>query len=132
MIVSYDAPLVFLSISVAIIGSFTGLLLMSRVNGVTGPSYKLKIAAGAVAIGSSIWAMHFIGMLALCAPIPLRYDGLITTISVFIGILLTGLGLYAASSGYIERGAAPICGLLMGSGIAGMDSMGMSPGRAGC
>ncbi len=132
MIVSYDAMLVLLSISVAIVGSYTGMLLMSKTRGVAGTSYKLKIVLGAVAIGSSIWSMHFIGMLALSAPIPLHYDGLVTTISVFIAIALTGLGLYAASSGHIRRGAVPAGGLLMGTGIAGMHYLGMSAIRANC
>jgi NO-binding membrane sensor protein with MHYT domain len=103
MIVSYDATLVILSITVAIIGSFTGLLIMAQRGVFTNASYKLKIVAGAVTIGSSIWSMHFIGMLALGLPIPVDYDSLITTISVFIAIVLTGLGLYAASSGHISR-----------------------------
>ncbi len=124
--------LVVLSISVAIIGSFTGLTITSRASGLAAASYKLKIVAGAVAIGSSIWSMHFIGMLALSAPVPLRYDGLTTTISVFIAILLTGLGLYAASSGHIGRGAVPVGGALMGSGIAGMHYLGMSAIRETC
>ncbi len=132
MIVSYDATLVVLSISVAIAGSFTGLTITSRLGGLTGDSYKLKIAAGAVAIGSSIWSMHFIGMLALSAPIPIDYDGLTTTISVFIAISLTGLGLYAASSGHLGRASLPAGGVLMGSGIAGMHYMGMSAIRAAC
>jgi len=132
MIVSYDATLVVLSISVAIIGSFTGLTITSTLGGLTGSSYKLKIVAGAVTIGCSIWSMHFIGMLALSAPVPLDYDGLTTTISVFVAICLTGLGLYAASSGYFGRNAVLIGGLLMGGGIAGMHYMGMSAIRAAC
>jgi len=132
MIVSYDATLVVLSISVAIIGSFTGLTITSSLSGLTGTPYKLKIVAGAVAIGCSIWSMHFIGMLALSAPVPLDYDGLTTTISVFIAICLTGLGLYAASSGYFGRAAVLAGGLLMGGGIAGMHYMGMSAIRAAC
>jgi NO-binding membrane sensor protein with MHYT domain len=132
MIVSYDATLVLLSISVAIIGSFTGLLIMARDGVFTSASYKLKIVAGAVTIGSSIWSMHFIGMLALGLPISVAYDGLITTISVFVAIVLTGLGLYAASSGHITRFAVPAGGVLMGCGIAGMHYMGMSAIRANC
>ena len=132
MIVSYDAVLVLLSICVAIIGSFTGLLIMARRGAFTTAPYKLKIVAGAVTIGTSIWSMHFIGMLALGLPIPVEYDGLITTISVFIAIVLTGLGFYAASSGHIARYAVLAGGLLMGSGIAGMHYMGMSAIRANC
>ncbi len=132
MIVSYDATLVLLSISVAIIGSFTGLLLMARGGTFTSGSYKLKIVTGAITIGSSIWSMHFIGMLALGLPVAVAYDGLVTTISVFIAIVLTGLGLYAASSGHIKRFAVPVGGLLMGCGIAGMHYTGMSAIRANC
>jgi NO-binding membrane sensor protein with MHYT domain len=76
--------------------------------------------------------MHFIGMLAVGAPIPIGYDALTTIISAFIGILLTGLGLYAASSGHITRGAVLAGGALMGGGIAGMHYMGMSALRASC
>ena len=132
MIVSYDALLVVLSILVAIIGSFTGLLIMARRGAFASASYKFKIVAGAVTIGSSIWSMHFIAMLALGLPIPVEYDSLVTTISVFIAIVLTGLGLYAASSGHITRYAVLAGGVLMGSGIAGMHYMGMSAIRASC
>jgi NO-binding membrane sensor protein with MHYT domain len=132
MTVSYDATLVILSILVAIIGSYTGLLLMARTGAFTSASYKLKIVAAAAAIGSSIWSMHFIAMLALGLPVPVEYDGLITTISVFVAIVLTGLGLYAASSGHITRYPLPVGGLLMGCGIAGMHYVGMSAIRASC
>ena len=132
MIVAYDTPLVFLSIFVAIIGSYTGLILLAPRGVFASASYKLKIVAGAAAIGSSIWSMHFIGMLAVGLPTPIEYESLVTTISAFIAIMLTGLGLYAASSGYIARYALPAGGLMMGGGIAGMHYMGMSAIRAAC
>lgn len=132
IIVSYDAVLVLLSVSVAIIGSFTGLLIMTGIGDLGTASYKLKIVSGAAAIGTSIWSMHFIGMLALGTPIPIGYDTLTTTISVFIAILFTGLGLYSASSGHLTRAALPTGGILMGGGIAGMHYMGMSAIRANC
>lgn len=132
MIVSYDVSLVLLSISVSIIGSFTGLLIMARNGAFTAASYKVKIVAGAITIGSSIWSMHFIAMLALSLPVAVAYDGLITIISVFIAIVLTGLGLYAASSGHITRYAVPAGGFLMGCGIASMHYLGMSAIRANC
>src|SRR5271165_3567317 len=130
MIVSYDAVLVLLSVFVAIIGSLTGLMITSGLSELRGTPYKLKIAAGAIAIGSSIWSMHFIGMLALGAPVPIGYDSLVTTISAFIAVSLTGLGLYAASSGHLGNAALPAGGLLMGCGIAGMHYLGMSAIRA--
>jgi NO-binding membrane sensor protein with MHYT domain len=132
MSVSYDATLVLLSILVAIIGSYTGLLLMARRGAFAGASYKLRIVAAAAAIGSSIWSMHFIAMLALGLPMPVEYESLSTTISAFIAIMLTGLGLYAASSGHVTRYAVPAGGLLMGGGIAGMHYTGMSAVRAAC
>jgi NO-binding membrane sensor protein with MHYT domain len=85
---------------------------MARRGAFTHASYKFKIVAGAATIGSSIWSMHFIAMLALGLRIPVEYDSLVTTISVFVAIVLTGLGLYAA--------------------IAGMHCMGMSAIRTSC
>lgn len=132
MIVSYDIKLVLLSLAVAILGAHTGLAVMARSSGTKNVPYKLRIAAAAVAIGGGIWAMHFIGMLALHLPVPIDYAVLPTLISLLIAVLITGVGLYSATSGYLGPWATIVGGVFMGIGIASMHYVGMEAVRAAC
>ena len=132
MLVQYDPLLVLLSIAVAIMGSFTGLALTSGAIWSQGSRLKMRVLKGAIAIGGSIWAMHFIAMLAVNLPIAVNYDVLFTLISALTAMLVTGLGLYMVSYRPLKRLSLPVAGAFMGSGIAGMHYIGMGAIRAGC
>jgi len=132
MLVQYDPLLVLLSVAVAIMGSFTGLALTSGALWSHGSRLKMRVLKGAIAIGGSIWAMHFIAMLAVKLPIAVNYDVLYTLISALTAMLVTGLGLYMVSYRPLKNLSLPAGGLLMGSGIVGMHYIGMSAIRAGC
>ena len=132
MLVQYDPLLVLLSVAVAIMGSFTGLALTSGALWTHGSRLKIRVLKGAIAIGGSIWAMHFIAMLAVELPITVNYDVLYTLISALTAMLVTGLGLYMVSYRPLKTLSLPAGGLFMGSGIAGMHYIGMSAIRAGC
>ncbi|MBP9662023.1 MAG: hypothetical protein KBE12_13715, partial [Aeromonas sp.] len=81
----YSQELVFFSILVAVLASYTALNMTSRVSQSQGRAAALWLAGGAFAMGLGIWSMHFIGMLAFNLPIALGYD-----------LTLTGLSLVAA------------------------------------
>ncbi len=132
MLVQYDPLLVLLSVAVAIMGSFTGLALTSGALWSHGSRLKVRVLKGAIAIGGSIWAMHFIAMLAVKLPISVSYDVLYTLMSALTAIMVTGLGLYMVSHRPLWTLSLPVGGLFMGSGIAGMHYIGMSAIRAGC
>ncbi len=132
MLVQYDPLLVLLSVAVAIMGSFTGLALTSGALWSHGSHLKIRVLKGAIAIGGSIWAMHFIAMLAVKLPIAVNYDVLYTLISALTAMLVTGLGLYMVSYRPLKTLSLPAGGLFMGSGIVGMHYIGMGAIRAGC
>ena len=71
---TYDPWLVCLSIIVAILVSYTALVLAVRVSNANRASARLWLGGGAVAMGGGIWSMHFVGMLAFSLPISLSYD----------------------------------------------------------
>ena len=71
---TYDIPLVVLSVIIAILASYLTLELARQVTEAQGRSRWGWIAGGALAMGTGIWSMHFIGMLAFSLPIPVRYD----------------------------------------------------------
>ena len=123
---TYNYWLVLLSVAVAVFVSHTALRLSSRISRATGPSTRLWVAGGAVAMGSGIWSMHFIGMLALTLPIPLSYNITITLGSLAIAILVSGFSLWIASRPSIGMGRLALSAAVMGVGISAMHYTGMS------
>lgn len=132
MVGVYDPELVVLSVVVAVIASYTALDLAGRVSESRGTSSWIWLLGGAFSMGTGIWAMHFIGMLAFHLPVPLAYDVPINVLSWLVAMLVSGVALFVVrrptlSGGYLSIGAA-----LMGVGISvmhytGMAAMRMSP-----
>jgi NO-binding membrane sensor protein with MHYT domain len=67
---SYDYRLVAVSIIIAIFAAYAALDLTGRVTATHGRARLTWLTWGAFAMGSGIWAMHYIGMLAFRLPIP--------------------------------------------------------------
>ncbi|WP_075794825.1 MHYT domain-containing protein [Massilia putida] len=129
----YETPLVLISILVAIVASYSALSLAGRVTEAAGRTKFAWILGGAIAMGSGIWAMHFVGMLAFRLPIPIAFDIPITLVSLVLPIAASGLALWQVSRadlGPVRLGASA---LIMGIGInamhyTGMAAMRMQPG----
>ena len=137
MPVTYDPAIVALSVVIAVQGGYVSLTLARRLAGFGhGPHdrgrRKALLAASALALGVGIWAMHFIGMLAVKLPIAVTYDLLWTLVSALVCILVVGLGVFVASFGRLTPKRLAGAGLLMGAGIAIMHYVGMSALRANC
>lgn len=123
---SYNPWLVFLSIAVAILVSFTSLRLASRVAESNRTAGRAWLVLGAISMGVGIWAMHFIGMLAFSLPIQLRYDLGLTFGSLGAAVLTSGFAIKIASSPKLQLGRHAMCSLVMSLGIVTMHYMGMS------
>ena len=122
----YEPKLVLLSILVAIFASYTALSLALRVKQSQGYAPHAWMAGGAFAMGSGIWAMHFIGMLAFRLPMPLAYDPVITFVSWLLPVLVSGLALWQLR--HRELGGRHLAwgALLLGLGINAMHYTGMA------
>jgi len=130
MIATYNYWLVLLSVVVAVSASFVALDLASRIAAHKGQkAARVWLAGGAISMGTGIWSMHFIGMLAYRLPIPLSYDVGNTLLSLAIAILATGFALYWASRAILNWHSLPVGALLMGLGIASMHYVGMAAMR---
>lgn len=122
----YEPLLVFVSILVAILASYTALSLAMRVRQAQGRAPYFWIAGGALAMGSGIWAMHFIGMLAFRLPMPVGYDPLITFASWLLPVVASGLALWLVRHGAVRRSRLAWSAVLMGLGINAMHYTGMA------
>jgi NO-binding membrane sensor protein with MHYT domain len=125
MVFSYDSGFVILSIAVAILGAFTGLVMMTGIDGVSHTQARLRICLGGLGIGGGVWSMHFIAMLAVKLPIALSYDVTQTAISAFIAVFGTALALAIVSSQRFGNASLPLSALFLGLGIGGMHYLGM-------
>lgn len=116
---THVVTLVALSGFVVIFACYTGLLLSERFKFAEGLQHRwMWIAVGSVIMGIGIWAMHFIGMLALVLPIPVTYDLMITTASAVPAVLASGVVLYVIASGELSHRRRMIAGSLLGVAVA--------------
>lgn len=123
---SYNTWLVALSILVAMAVAYTALKLAARVAEADGTGGRLWLFGGAIAMGTGIWAMHFIGMLAFSVSIPLRYDIIETLGSLVIAIITSGFALAIASRAELSLGRLAVGAIVMGAGICAMHYSGMA------
>lgn len=118
---TYDVRLVALSIVIAVFGSYIALDLAGQVLETQGWVRKLWLTGGTIALGISIWAMHFIAMLAYQLPIPTVYDLTIVFVSMAVAITGSGAGLFVISRQQsLERLSSIAGGILVGFGIIGL------------
>jgi two-component system, sensor histidine kinase and response regulator len=127
----YDVALVALSFLMAILASFGALSLSGRITASRNRrGYFAWVAGGAASMGLGIWAMHFIGMLAFSLPCGLSYDPWQTVLSIFPGMLASGVALELVSrSGRVSMRNLILGSILMGGGIGAMHYSGMDAVR---
>src|SRR2546421_704470 len=136
---SYSIQLVILSYIVAMLASHVTLSLAQRLRptGSTGaahrPLYWPWIVGGAFSMGTGIWSMHFIGMLAFHLPVQVAYDLPLTTTSWVIAVVVSGFALHRFYRNDMTVSGIAVPGVFIGLGISamhytGMAAMRMSPG----
>lgn len=126
---SYDIGLVILSYLAAVFASFTALDLAARVNEHPGKLAKIWIAGCAFTLGSGIWSMHFIGMLAFNLQLPVNYEVFLTLLSYLIAVLAAGAAFYIQHTKIRFFFKIVFGGTILGIGIATMHYMGMAAMR---
>jgi NO-binding membrane sensor protein with MHYT domain len=123
----YDLSFVALSIAIATIASYTALDMSGRVS--ARGSSRLKSSAwliiGAISMGTGIWSMHFIGMLAFHLPIPVAFDPAITLLSLMVAIVVSAIALFILRRPELGTRNLTIGAILMGLGISAMHYTGM-------
>src|SRR6202023_3357925 len=129
LIGSYNFALVALSVLIAMFASYAALDLASRVTAADGWTRALWVLGGACAMGTGIWSMHYIGMLAFILPIPGAYHWPTVLLSLFAAILASVVALGVVSRQKMGWFRALAGSVLMGAGIASMHYIGMAAMR---
>jgi PAS domain S-box-containing protein len=124
---TYNATLVAVSVIVAALASYVALVLASRVIAAAGRARLDWLLSGAVAMGTGIWAMHFVGMLAFrLNGRPITYDAIHLVLSVLVAIVASGFALWMVSLRAGTWRPLTLGAVAMGGAIAGMHYLGMA------
>ena len=122
----YNYFLVLVSISIAMMSAYATLDLTERLAHVEGRSHFAWLICGAVALGTGIWSMHYIGMLAFQLPVKVKYDGRLVLLSLVAAVLASGCGLFCVGRRKMGTLVTIAGSVFMGSGIAAMHYIGMA------
>jgi NO-binding membrane sensor protein with MHYT domain len=129
---SYSIQLIVLSYIVAVLASHVTLSLAQRLHPTFGtnlghePSYSPWIVGGAFSMGTGIWSMHFIGMLAFHLPVPVAYDLSLTVTSWLIAVVVSGFALHRFHRNDTTVSGIAVPGVFIGIGISAMHYTGMA------
>src|ERR1700686_130246 len=126
---SYDYRLVALSVLIAVLASYAALDLAARVTAAHGRIRFAWLLGGATAMGTCIWSIHYIGMLAFSLPIPVLYDWPTVLLSLLAAVFTSAIALFVVSRQRMGLMAAMGGSVIMGAGIATMHYTGMAAMR---
>jgi PAS domain S-box-containing protein len=133
----YDPWLVALSVLIACAGGVAGMQLIGlarRLDRFGVPMARAAHALAALGLGSGVWGMHFVGMLAVDICQPVRYDPWVTAASMLPTLVASWVGLRLYLRDGQTESAFPLTrvvlgGLWLGGGIGVMHYTGMAAMR---
>lgn len=124
---SYDLPMVALSVVLAMSAAYAALQVANVVRHSRSLTAKrIWTLLGGLCMGSGIWAMHFLGMLAFSLPCTVSFDPLLTALSILPGVVAATLAIRVISRPAITGHQLMVGGVLMGAGIGAMHYAGMA------
>jgi diguanylate cyclase len=125
MFEGHDPWLVALSVTIAILGGYTGFSLAARVRSAPGGGRRVLLAGAAAFLSVGIWTMHFIGVLAAPIPPDTVYLVLPTMTSFLICALVVGVSLFLVSIGEPTLLRIASSAVLLGLGVVSMHYVGI-------
>jgi PAS domain S-box-containing protein len=124
---TYNIPRVIVSYVVAAFAAHTALLFAYELTTVRTPSERVALlCGGALAMGTGIWSMHFVGMLAYRTTMVIEYDPWLTLLSFLIAAGAAYGALHIISGESLSVGQILEAGTLLGFAICGMHYTGMA------
>lgn len=118
--------LVVLSLMVAVMASWSALDLAQRIHRTDARAARIWLFSGALVLGTGIWSVHFVGMLACTLPVGTGFDLVLTVQSWLLSVVVALFALVCA------RYAAPLgpAGLsgavVVGAGIVAVFHLALS------
>ena len=126
---TYNYWLVLISVVIATVDSYVSFSVLGRLARSYGAEAVGWIVLAALAMGAGVWAMHFVGMLALDIGTPFGFELWTTLLSVVPIVLAAGAVSRLIARRQISTARLLLCGVLLGGGISAMHYTGMAAMR---
>jgi methyl-accepting chemotaxis protein len=120
----HDLRLVLLAGLICIASTATAVWLVRQLPQLAGRDRRMATLAAGAAIGTGIWATHFVAMLGFDPGIATGYQVALTLFSLAVSIVMVTAGIHLAVEGRTRR-ALPLGAAMIGIGIAAMHYTGM-------
>ncbi|MES2394315.1 MAG: diguanylate cyclase [Acidobacteriota bacterium] len=129
--VHYVGWLIAVSVGNSILAAYVALMLAERMRVArTAPERWSWLQAGSMALGSGIWAMHYLGMLAVQLPVAMYYYWPTVLLSGMLAVAASGVTLIVMSRDKAGREHLFVGSLMMATGIGLMHYVGMAAMRS--
>ena len=111
---------------IGVFASYVALDLAKRLHNEERASAFVWWICGSLAMGTGVWSMHFVGMLAFSLPIALGYTLGLTFLSWVAAVTVSAIAMAVASRGVLTTSRLAMGSVLMGGGICAMHYTGMA------
>lgn len=113
----YSPYLIILSFLIAIISSYTTLVLIERMSHINSSKKLLWLFSGSLVMGTGIFSIHFIVMAAFHIDYPLTYNPVLLFIALLIAILSSYAAFYIINVQPLTKKKQCLSGIIYGLGI---------------
>jgi NO-binding membrane sensor protein with MHYT domain len=123
---SFDPTLVILSLTIAIVGVFTAAVMTSGLAGLPPGEGQTRLVMAAISLGGAIWSQHFVGLLAMEAPVNWSRNPGFIAASGFIALVGTALAMFVLrAANESDRLRLPTAIAILGLCIAATTYLGL-------
>lgn len=122
---TYNIYIVALSVIIAVLASYSALNIATKISNANGKMKYFWLFSGSFVMGSGVWSMHFIGMLAFEIHANMDYDASLTLLSMIASVLSSFIAFYITMPQIVDMKRLILGGFTMGSGIVAMHYIGM-------
>ncbi len=119
----HNLPLLLVAVLVCVAGNLAAVFMLSRARQCVRVHRNLWLAIAGAVLGGTIWATHFLAMLAYSVPV--SYQLLETGASILVAIAISCFATYVLL-GTPSRWGVAVSGCLVGLAIATMHAIGLS------
>lgn len=124
--ITHDPSLVILSTTIAILGAFTACVTTSNLSVLGRSESRLRLVMASLTLGGSIWAMHFVGLLALEVPINFTNNPLLLAMSAAVAFSGAAIALFLVRGRQTQGARLPVNVAILGVTIAATHYFGIA------
>ncbi len=124
--IAHDPSLVILSITIAILGTFTASVMTSNLGVLSRGEGRMRIVMASVTLGGCIWAMNFVGLLSIEVPVNLTRDPVLLGGSAALSFIGTAVALFMLWPNAMNAARLPFAIILLGIVISATSYLGIA------